>query len=47
MWQVWEDRRGAHRALVGRPGRKKQLARPRRRWEDNIEKCLSRHRMGV
>jgi hypothetical protein len=29
--------RDAYRALVGRPERKRSLARPRRRWEDNTE----------
>jgi len=26
-----------HRVLVGKPGGKRSLRRPRRRWEDNIE----------
>jgi hypothetical protein len=29
------QRRGAYRVLVGRPGGKRPLGRPRRRWEDN------------
>ena len=29
-------RRGAYRFLVGRPGGKRLLERPRLRWEDNI-----------
>jgi hypothetical protein len=29
--------RGAYRVLVGRPEGKRQLGRPRRRWEDNIK----------
>jgi hypothetical protein len=29
-----------YRALVGKPERKRQLARPRRRWEDNIQMDL-------
>jgi hypothetical protein len=29
--------RGVYRVLVGRPEGKRQLGRPRRRWEDNIE----------
>jgi hypothetical protein len=33
-------RRGAYRVLVGKPQRKKQLGRPRRRWEDNIKMDL-------
>ena len=34
------ERRGAYRALVGRPERKRQLERPRHRWEDNIKMDL-------
>ena len=33
---MWE-RRGADRILVGRPDRKRLLARPTHRWEDNIK----------
>jgi hypothetical protein len=29
--------RGVHRILVGRPKGRRPLARPRRRWEDNIK----------
>ena len=29
--------RGVHRVLVGKPGGKRLLGRPRRRWEDNIK----------
>jgi hypothetical protein len=29
--------RGVYRVLVGRPEGKRLLARPRRRWEDNIK----------
>jgi hypothetical protein len=29
--------RGVNRILVGRPEGKRQLGRPRRRWEDNIK----------
>ena len=29
--------RGVHRVLVGKPEGKKQLERPRHRWEDNIK----------
>jgi len=28
---------GAYRVLVGKPEGKRQLGRPGRRWEDNIE----------
>jgi hypothetical protein len=31
------ERRGAYRALVGKPEGRKPLGRPRRRWEDNIK----------
>jgi hypothetical protein len=34
------DRRGAYRVLVGRPGGKRPLGRPRLRWEDNINMYL-------
>jgi hypothetical protein len=33
-------RRGAYRVLVGKPERRRQLGRPRRRWEDNIKMDL-------
>jgi len=32
--------RGVHRVLVGKPGGKRPLGRPRRRWEDNIKMDL-------
>jgi len=32
--------RGVHRVLVGKPGGKRPLRRPRRRWEDNIKMDL-------
>jgi hypothetical protein len=31
-----EEGRGVYRVLVGRPGGKGPLGRPRRRWENNI-----------
>jgi len=31
------DRRGVYRILVGKPGGKRPLRRPRIRWEDNIK----------
>jgi hypothetical protein len=34
------ERRGAYRALVGKPERRRPLKRPRRRWEDNIKMYL-------
>ena len=30
------ERRGVYRVLVGKPEGKRQLGRPRHRWEDNI-----------
>ena len=32
--------RGMHRVLVGKPEGKRQLGRPRSRWEDNIKMDL-------
>ena len=32
--------KGAYRVLVGKPGGKRPLGRPRRRWEDNIRMDL-------
>jgi hypothetical protein len=34
------ERRGAYRALVGKPEGRRPLWRPRRRWEDNIKMDL-------
>jgi hypothetical protein len=34
------ERRGAYRALVGKPEGKRPLGRPRHRWEDNIKMYL-------
>jgi hypothetical protein len=34
------DRRGVYRVSVGRPEGKRPLARPKRRWEDNIKMGL-------
>jgi hypothetical protein len=31
------ERRGVYRVLVGNPEGKRPLARPKRRWEDNIK----------
>jgi hypothetical protein len=31
------ERTGVYRVLVGKPEGKRQLGRPRRRWEDNIK----------
>ena len=34
------ERRGAYRILIGKQDKKEPLARPRRRWEDNIKMDL-------
>jgi hypothetical protein len=34
------ERRGAYRALVGKPEGRRPLGRPRRRWEDNTKMDL-------
>jgi hypothetical protein len=34
------ERRGANRALVGKPEGRRPLGRPRRKWEDNIKMDL-------
>jgi hypothetical protein len=34
------ERRGVYRILVGKPEGKRQLERPRRKWDDNIKKDL-------
>jgi hypothetical protein len=36
------ERRGIYRVLVGKPEGKRQLGRPRRRWEDNIKMDLQK-----
>ena len=40
------ERRGVYRVLVGKPGGKRPLGRPRRRWEDNIKIDLQKVRCG-
>jgi len=34
------ERRGVYRVSVGKPEGKRQLGKPRRRWEDNIKMDL-------
>jgi hypothetical protein len=34
------EERGVHRVLVGKPGGKRPLGRPRHRWDDNIKMDL-------
>jgi hypothetical protein len=40
------ERRGAYRALVGKPEGRRPLERPRRRWEDNIKMDLREDEWG-
>ena len=35
-----EEKRNAWGILVGKPEGKRPLGRPKRRWEDNIDRCL-------
>ena len=35
--RAYGKRGGVYRGLVGKPGGKRPLGRPRRRWEDNIK----------
>jgi hypothetical protein len=37
---TYEKRRGAYKALVGKPKGRRPLERPRHRWEDNIKMDL-------
>jgi len=34
---AYGEGRGVHRVLAGKPEGKRPMARPRRRWEDNIK----------
>jgi hypothetical protein len=43
---MWE-RKSAYRLLVGKPGGRRPLGRPRHRWKDNIEINLPEVRCGV
>jgi len=38
--------RGVYRVLMGKPGGKRPLGRPRRRWEDNIKMYLQKVECG-
>jgi hypothetical protein len=40
MWHICGERRYAYRILVMKPQGKRQLRRPRRRWEDNSKMFL-------
>ena len=36
----WGEGRDVYRVMVGKPGGRRPLGRPRRRWEDNIKMDL-------
>jgi hypothetical protein len=38
--RTYGERRGACRDLLGKPGGKRTLGRPKRRWDDNIKMDL-------
>jgi hypothetical protein len=40
MWHEWGEKRNMYRSLVGKPGEKRPLGRPRCRWIDNIKRNL-------
>jgi hypothetical protein len=40
------EKSNAYRILVGKPGGKRPLGRPRRRWVDKLKMDLERDRMG-
>jgi hypothetical protein len=40
------ERRGVYRVWVGRPEGKRQVGRPKRRWEDNIKMDFQNVRFG-
>ena len=39
-FSAYGERRGIYRGFLGKPEGKRQLGRPRRRWEDNIKMDL-------
>ena len=39
MWHI-QQTRNVYRVLIGKPGRKRSLGRPRSIWEDNIKMNL-------
>jgi hypothetical protein len=40
-----QERRDIHRVLVGKPDEKRQLGRPRRRWDDSIKMNIREMRL--
>jgi len=44
---TYGERRGLYRVFVGKPEVRRQLGRPRRRWEDNIKMEPKGISMGV
>jgi len=41
------ERRGVYRVMVGKPGGKSPLGKPKHRWKDNIKVDLQEVRMWV
>jgi hypothetical protein len=39
---LYGERRGVYRVMMGKPEGKRQLGRPRLRWEDNIKMDLQK-----
>jgi len=42
-----EERKGIYRVLVGKPERKRPLARPKHRWKDNIKRIFTKWDVGA
>jgi len=42
-----EERKGVYTVLVGKPERKRPLARPKHRWKDNIKRIFTKWDVGV
>jgi hypothetical protein len=45
--RTYGERRAAYMVLVGKPGRRRSLGRPRSRWEDNIKMDFREVGLGV
>ena len=47
MQHVWGESTSVYSVLVGKPNGKRQLATPRRRWEDSIKMDLQEVKCGT